>query len=260
MSCHTQIKLSPCTKTIEVQLKSQTKDKSVIPHSLINLNFINDQMNSIYDLIDNKELEKAEFKIKKVISMCIFSIPNSNEEIDQIKETIQLCTEYLYLIRLLNLSEAKKNDKYLYSEICLLTTLCRVKPIHKFLMLKRAKVATKNVKNYISCFGIIYKMLAMENSLKDFEDLGFDKLLTEYNSLKDKSNDKDYRFNIKELEKKPVREVLNYSNLELVSNMKIQCSLCEASFENDVKNSECLSCGLVVIGKECTGLQLQVKV
>lgn len=259
LSSHTQIKLSPCSKSQELILRNVGKDNIVKPHSIVNLNFINEQMNSACEYIDNKELEKAEFKIRKIISLCIFIIPNNEEEIEQIKELIRLCTEYLYLIKLLNISELKKNDKYLYSELCLLTTLCRVKPIHKFLMLKRAKVSTKNVKNYITSFGLIYKMLAMENILKDFEDLGFDKLLTEYNSLKDKTNDKDYRFNIKELEKKPISEVLNYSSLEVLSNSKIQCSLCEASFESDLKNSDCQSCKLSILGKECTGIQLSIK-
>lgn len=175
------------------------------------------------------------------------------------RKIIGVCTEYLYMKKLNDAAEANKQDKYNYSKTCLLITLCQLnKPLHMFLMLKRAKVATKNAKNFISCVGVLFKMLALEKDLTEFDDLGFDRLLGEYNTLKDRNNEKDYPFNMKDIEKKPAREVIDAVNLEVIESntKKIVCPLCCASYRDGMVGKVCVICGLCVLGKETVGFKL----
>jgi len=262
MSSYSQVRTSPCGGPLELVVKNKemkNKGECSLPHSSINLSRINNLLDLAYESFDNKDIEQAEDYFRKIISYSIFFIPLSKEEEEEIKGVINTCTEYLIMLKLNGLADEKKSDKFLFSQICLLITLCQLaKPIHRFYMLKRAKIATKNVKNYISTVGVLYRMLALEKELKDFEGLEFDKLLNEYNVLKERGNEKDYSFNMKELEKKPARESINAETLQLFSSttQKLHCALCSASYSENKSGKLCDVCNLTTIGKEASGLKL----
>jgi hypothetical protein len=239
LSSYSHLRLSPCGEALELVLKSKemrgNDDISLsLPSSCVSLRRIKEILEEAFECVDNKEEE------------------------EEIKDTLFICTEYIIMMKLDSLAEENRADKFLCSQIRLLITLCQVpKCIHKFLILKRAKIATKNAKNYLSTGGVLYKMLALEQNLTEYKDLGFDKLLTEYNSLKEKGNEKDYPFNIKELEKKPSREIFDFVSLELLnSSEKISFSICCASYKEEMANQLCSLCGLTTLGKEVTGLKL----
>jgi hypothetical protein len=263
MGSYSQLRLSPCAPAVELTVRNLNAFKNSdlsslntrVIYSPVNLSHINMILEEAYSHVDNKRMEEADELFISVFKYCIFIIPENKDQIDEVNKIINNCTEYLLMIRLSKLADEKKSDKYLYSQLCLLATLCQLnKPSHTFLILKRASISTKNVKNYLTCVSLIYKMLALEKSLKDenYDTNVFSKMMSEYNSLKDKGNDKDYPFNMKELEKKPARESINSETLELFSQNEtiIFCPLCNAGFKNNMIQKTCTVCLLTVLGKE----------
>lgn len=271
MGSYSQLRLSPSAPALELSIKNQNiqnlnknlnNNPVKLPYSSINLNRIYSILEEAYSHVDNKRMEEADEIFTSIIKYSIFVVPENNDQIAEVKKLISLSTEYLLMIRLSKLADEKKSDKYLYSQLCLLATLCQLnKPSHTFLILKRASLATKHVKNYITCVSLIYKMLALEKSLKDenYDTNVFSKMMSEYNTLKDKGNEKDYPFNMKELEKRPARESINAETLELFSqhDNTIVCPLCNAGFKDNMTQKNCTVCCLTVLGKETTGIKLK---
>lgn len=266
LSSYSQLRLIPGGNSLDITLKNINIKKDSIeglklpPNTSVTIKRLNNMLDNAFEFIDNKEMDAARESFTKILQYSIFVIPNNSEERNEIISIVNICTEYLYMIKLNTLADEKRADKFAYSQICLLITLCKLsKPIHLYFMLKRAKIATKNVKNYITSVGVIYRLLALENSLKDFEDLGFDKLLSEYNTLKERGNEKDYPFNIKELENKNAREVIDASSLELIDlkDKSLCCPLCNAKYSDHMNGKICCICGLTTLGREVTGIKLK---
>ena len=256
LSSHAQIRLNPCSNTSEITIKEINSGKG-LPINGITKERINSLMNIAFDYIDNKEMEFAEKAFKNVLKMAIFYIAYNDEDVEFIKNIINSCGEYLIMIKLNEKAEAAKADKFIYSSICLLITVCKLsKPIHQFLMLKRAKIACKNIKNYVSALGLIQKMLNLEPLLKEYDGLGIDKLLQEYNTIKEKGNEKDYEFNIKDIDNRNIKDALNASTLELINQSKsyLKCPLCDSKYDESLAKTNCLICGLSILGKEVVGI------
>jgi rubrerythrin len=254
MSSYAQIRYSPGSNQSEIEVKSELG----LPVNGITKERLEQMFNQACDYIDNKEMEESERIFKNIFKLSIFYIATSEDDIDYITDLILSCTEYLIMIKLNEKADKSKGDKFLYSQICILLSICKLrKPIHRFLMLRRAKIAAKNVKNYVTAIGLIQKMLTYEKDLQEYDDLGFDKLLQEYNTIKDKGNDKDYPFNIKELENRKINEVLYAESLEFISNKdKVYvCPLCQSKFDGQWDKRICSICDLSCLGKEVVGVK-----
>lgn len=112
------------------------------------------------------EFQEAFKVFSDIIKFAIFFIAADQEEETKVKDIIATCTEYIYFIRLSALSDGFKGDKVKYAETACLMSLCKLEsPIHKFLVYKKAKIACKNIKNYITAVAFLKKILAMENEV-----------------------------------------------------------------------------------------------
>lgn len=196
LSSLSQVRLNPSGGTIDLQIKSLSESNVKLPSNGISKERLTSLMERAFDLFDNKEIEKAVEVFTNVIKYAVFFISATSEDVSFVKKTISTCTEYLIMVRLLNAAEQLKSDKFGYSQMLLLVIICKLeRSLHQFIMLKKAKISAKNTKNYLTTVILIQRMLKLSDELKEYEDLGFDKLLQEYNFIKDKGNEKDYPFN-----------------------------------------------------------------
>ena len=70
-------------------------------------------------------------------------------------------------MRLYLISEEVKNDKVKYAEYVCMMTICNLKcTIHNFLIYKKARIACKNIKNFITALSFIKKLLPLEKDVK----------------------------------------------------------------------------------------------
>lgn len=263
LSSYTQIRLATCASSINAKIKPYINSEfnNYLPCNGISKDRIDRLLEEAYDLIENKEMEKAFELFSQILKLSIFFICHKSEDIEYIKDIFKTCGEYLLMIKLNQKADISKDDKFNYSQICLLITACKLsRPLHNYLMLKRAKVAVKNAKNYVTASTLVQKMLELVPKLKDYEDLGFEKLVPEYNTIKSRSNDKDYKFTIKDFDGKLGNDVIDCKNLEfIIHNNKItKCTVCNAShIGDDIKRSKCNLCNLTVLGKEVIGFKFK---
>ena len=111
-------------------------------------------------------MNEALKQFRNIIKYCIFFIAPDKQSEETVKEIVNICTEYIYLMRLYLLSEEKKNDKVKYAEFVCLMTICDLKCIiHNFLIYKKAKIACKNIKNFITALSLIKKLLTLEKDV-----------------------------------------------------------------------------------------------
>ncbi len=107
--------------------------------------------------------------------MCLFFIATDKNEENSIREIINICTEYCYLIRMNQYKEKVKSvrnfikkDKVKNAEISCLMTLCKLEqPIHYYFIYNKAKIACKNIKNYLTAVYFCKKILALEKEVRN---------------------------------------------------------------------------------------------
>ncbi len=118
------------------------------------------------------EMNEALKVFRNIIKYCIFFIASDKQSEDTVKGIINICTEYIYLMRLYLVSEENKSDKVKYADYVCLMTICDLKCIiHNFLIYKKAKIACKNIKNFITALALIKKLLGLEKDVKDFSSI-----------------------------------------------------------------------------------------
>jgi hypothetical protein len=107
---------------------------------------------------------------RDIIKFSIFFIAADKQEENTVRELITACTEYIYLTRLsLQSDAAKSEDKVKYAEICCVMTSCCINSsMIKYLILRAAKTAVKNVGNYMTATMFIKKMLSYEKEVKSY--------------------------------------------------------------------------------------------
>ena len=114
-------------------------------------------------------MNEALKQFRNIIKYCIFFIASDKQTEETVKGIIYVCSEYIYLMRLYLISEENKNDKVKYAEFVCLMTICDLKCIiHNFLIYKKAKIACKNIKNFITALALITKLLALEKDVNKF--------------------------------------------------------------------------------------------
>ena len=117
-------------------------------------------------------MNEALKQFRDIIKYCIFFIAPDKQTEETVKGIINICTEYIYLMRLYLISEENKNDKVKYAEYVCLMTLCDLKCIiHNFLIYKKAKIACKNIKNFITALALIKKLLALEKDVSQLNKI-----------------------------------------------------------------------------------------
>ena len=110
--------------------------------------------------------EEALIIFREIFSMALFFVAADKAEETTIKEILNICTEYTYLIRMNQLKEKVKSDKVKNAEVSCLMTLCKLEqPIHYYFIYNKAKVACKNIKNYMTAVYFLKKILSLEKEV-----------------------------------------------------------------------------------------------
>jgi hypothetical protein len=165
MSSFTQISLIPCLKANNLQIR-QTKNGTIIPQNGVTIKSLQDLLEVGYGMISENNMQEAQNIFRNVINHSIFFIASDKSEESTVKNIIMICTEYIYLSKLCILADQIKQDKVKYAELCCIMSFCKLElSIHKFLIYRKAKVACKNIKNFITSLVFIKKMLAFEKEV-----------------------------------------------------------------------------------------------
>jgi hypothetical protein len=114
-------------------------------------------------------MSEALKRFRNLMKFCIFFIAADKQAEETVKEIINICTEYIYFMRIHLLSEENKKDKIKYAELYCLMTICNKKClVHNFLIYRKAKQVCKNIKNFITALSFIKKLLPMQSEVNNF--------------------------------------------------------------------------------------------
>jgi len=205
--------------------------------------------------------------------MTLFFIAYDKNEENAIKEIINICTEYCYLIRMNQFKEKVKSvcnklkkDKIKNAEISCMMTICKLEqPIHYYFIYNKAKIACKNIKNYLTAVHFCKNILALEKDVNFYlyyqlagsEEVDFDKIKSEFVNYQNLgTNAHQLPFNITE-NIKFARSNIDAINFNLIREKNsIKCPMCSSSYLNNAVNSVCENCKLSILGHEYLGLKL----
>jgi hypothetical protein len=165
MSSYSQLTFIPCVPVSEFNLR-QNRNGSIIPQNGVSIKSLQEMLEVAYGQVSENNMPDAQNTFRNIIKYSIFFIAFDKEEETKVKEIISICCEYIYLTRLCIYGDEIKSDKVRYAEVCCISTFCKLESsVHKFLIFKKAKVACKNIKNFISALVYIKKMLAFEKEV-----------------------------------------------------------------------------------------------
>ena len=166
MSSYAQINFIPSLPVNDLQLR-QTKNGNILPQNGVSLKSLSDMLEAAYGYVTENNMPEALNVFKNIIKNSIFYIAVEKSEEARVREIIAICTEYIYLTRLCIFADENKADKVKYAELCCIMANCKLESsIHKFLIYRKAKVACKNIKNFISALVFIKKMMTFEKEVK----------------------------------------------------------------------------------------------
>lgn len=145
-------------------------------------------------------------------------------------------------------------------------TLCKLEqPIHYYFIYNKAKIACKNIKNYLTAVYFCKKILSLEKEviqrfiiqLAGSEEVDFDKIKSEFVNYQNQgTNANQLSFNITE-NLPNARNHIDATNFQLIKDRQIiKCPLCSSSYPNSSANTICENCNLSVLGQEYLGLKL----
>lgn len=258
MSSYAQINFIPCLPVNEMQLR-QTKNGVMFPQNGITLKSLSDMLESGYALVTENNMPDALIIFKNILKYAIFYIAIEKSEDTRVREIISICSEYIYLTRLCILADENKADKVKYAELCCIMANCKLEgSIHKFLIFRKAKVACKNIKNFISALVFIKKMMVFEKELGNEFSSHFDQAKTEFDNFqKIGTNAHNLSFNVNENLPNVKGFFCSQSFKRLdISNKTIKCALCQSTTGIESKGEVCANCSLSTYGEEVLGLKL----
>lgn len=168
LSSYAQVSAVPCLPPNMINLR-KTKNGILVPQNGITIKNLQDMLEIGFGFVSENNMLEAQNAFRNVINNSIFYIASDKTEENTVKNIILICTEYIYLTKLCQLADQIKSDKVKYAELCCVMSFCKLESsIHKFLIYKKAKVACKNIKNFISSLVFIKKMLFFEKEVNTF--------------------------------------------------------------------------------------------
>jgi coatomer protein complex subunit alpha (xenin) len=265
LSSYSQFKIMPYLPPIEFNLRQQNSKNigKLLPQNGVTMLKLKNMLNKGYACISNFEMAEAIKAFRDILKYVIFFVATNEEEETEIKNIINICTEYIYLAKISLLADdMKEKDKVKYCELICLMSLCKLElDEHKFLIYKKAKYCCKNIKNFITALFFIKKMAPFEASLGSTFKKEFTKIKEEID-LFQKIGTNKHQINFDTNENLPcIREF--YSAYELkrvgVSEKILKCPLCNSVELNSAKGKICDTCHLSTLGEEVIGFKVLEK-
>ena len=196
------------------------------------------------------KFQEALAQFQYILHAILFLVAESRQEVNEIKELIQICREYVLGIQMelerKDLAVAKQNPPR-QVELSAYFTHCKLQPVHLVLALRSAMNSSFKIKNY-----------GMAGS--------FARRLLELNPKAEVAN--QARKVAKLCERTPVdQQNVNYdsrnpfvlcgtSHYPIYQGTPVsRCPYCSAAHGVSCKGSVCTVCNLAQIGKECGGPQ-----
>jgi len=253
MSNHAQVKIIPCLQNNSTVVRDSRGGK-FYPSSCMKLPMIQSKLNKAFDLGITDEALDA---FREIFSMCLFFIAIDKTEENQIKEVLNICAEYSYLIRMNKFRDQFKSDKIKTAEVSCLMTLCKLEqPMHYYFIYNKAKLACKNIKNFLTAIYFCKKILSLEKELEGAEEVDLDKIKKEFVSYQNVgTNAEQLSLNVSDSFPN-ARNHVDAKNFTLLgSKPAIKCPLCGSAYSQDAANSACENCKLCVLGQECLGMK-----
>ena len=265
LSSYSQFKIMPYLPPIEFNLRQQNSKNigKLLPQNGVTMLKLKNMLNKGYACISNFDMAEAIKAFRDILKYVIFFVATNEEEETEIKNIINICTEYIYLAKISLLADdMKEKDKVKYCELICLMSLCKLElDEHKFLIYKKAKYCCKNIKNFITALFFIKKMAPFEASLGSTFKKEFTKIKEEID-LFQKIGTNKHQINFDTNENLPcIREF--YSAYELkrvgVSEKILKCPLCNSVELNSAKGKICDTCHLSTLGEEVIGFKVLEK-
>ena len=265
LSSYSQFKIMPFLSPIEFNLRQQNSKNlgKNLPQNGVTMLKLKNMLNKGYNCISEFEMQEALKVFRDILKYVIFFVATNEQEETEIKNIINICTEYIYLAKISLLADdMKEKDKVKYCELICLMSVCKLElDEHKFLIYKKAKYCCKNIKNFITALFFIKKMSPFESTLGSSFKKEFNKIKEEID-LFQKIGTNKHQINFDINENLPcIKDFYSASDIKRVgvSDKILRCPLCSSVELVDKKGKVCQCCNLSTLGEEVIGFKVLEK-
>jgi coatomer protein complex subunit alpha (xenin) len=224
--------------------------KDTLPMIAISLKRLVDQLKLSYKMFQAGKFEDANESFTSVIQSLPLVVVNTRREVNEVKELLVICREYLTAIKLKE-EMGKVSDKVRSVELGAYFTHCNLQPSHLALSLRMAMVAAFKLKNFISAASFARRLLELpELSSEKNKDLRSKARKVLQKSEGEGRNEHKLNYD----ERTPFVTCAASPTPIYRGSDKVVCPFCMSPYLPEYKDQTCGICGLAQIGLETMGL------
>jgi coatomer protein complex subunit alpha (xenin) len=134
--------------------------KETLPMIAITLAHQVKKLKSAYKCFQNGKFDDAKSHFKAIIQAIPLVVVNTRPEVNETKELLTICKEYLTAIKIKQLHGSTK-DPVRSCELAAYFTHCNLQPAHLMLSLRLAMVAAFKLKNFITAASFARRLLEL---------------------------------------------------------------------------------------------------
>lgn len=221
----------------------------VVVHNFQNI--IDTTLQAGYKSFTSGRLAVAATEFKSTLQSLLFTVVNSQEEVEQVAELVGICREYIIGLALEQKRRAVVNeDPKLALELAAYFTHCELISKHRVFPLRQAAKQAFKLKNFITASQFTQRLLELppprqvadearqiqsvcERTMRDEIDLAYD----QYNP-----------FVVCNITFEPIYK----------GSPKSDCPFCHASYKPEFQGKLCTVCEVAQIGANATGLRVTI--
>jgi coatomer protein complex subunit alpha (xenin) len=224
--------------------------KDTLPMVAIALKRLVDQLKVSYKLFQAGKFDDASDSFTSVIQSLPLVVVNTRREVNEVKELLVICREYLTAIKLKE-AMGKTKEPVRSVELGAYFTHCSLQPSHLALSLRMAMVAAFKLKNFISAASFARRLLELpELSSEKNKDLRSKARKVLQKSEGEGRNAHQLNYD----ERNPFVTCASSLTPIYRGSDKVVCPFCMSPYLPEHKDKTCEICGLSQIGLETMGL------
>jgi len=212
-----------------------------------------DDLKAAYRSTTGGKFTEALAQFLQILHSLLFIVVESKKEVNEAKELLAICREYITGLRLelqrKELAQAN-GDLVKQAELAAYFTHCNLQPVHLMLSLRSAMNCAYKIKNFNHAASFARRLL----DLAPKEDIATQARKVVKFSEQNNENAQVLNYN----ERNPF-VVCGISFVPIYKGSPVSnCPFCQAAFLPEHKGKLCTTCQLSEIGREVSGLALQV--
>jgi len=240
----------PSTAPQTVYLQRDTDSRFTTPVIPTSIRLLVEKLRAAYKATFEGKFSDALVMFKNILHSTLFIVADSRQEVNEIKELVGICREYILGI---NLELERKamaqggGDKGRQVELSAYFTHCKLQPAHLMLALRSAMTNSYKVKNFHMAGSFARRLLELNPKAEVANQARKVAKLCDRNPVDQHKVDYDFRnpFVICGSTQTPIYQ----------GSPSVRCPFCQTSHTPASKGSVCNVCSVASVGAECSGYQ-----